>query len=83
MHVKGFTQLFPDLTEAERGRFSGIANANVVQYIKNLGVTAVELLPVQQFASEPFLQQKQLSNYWGYNSVGFCAASGLLKQCRH
>ncbi|WP_037470726.1 glycogen debranching protein GlgX [Shewanella waksmanii] len=73
MHVKGFTQLFPDLTEAERGRFSGIANANVVQYIKNLGVTAVELLPVQQFASEPFLQQKQLSNYWGYNSIGFFA----------
>ncbi|WP_394200243.1 glycogen debranching protein GlgX [Shewanella waksmanii] len=73
LHVKGFTQRFPDLPQTERGRFCGLANAEVIDYIKALGVTAVELLPVQQFASEPFLQHKQLSNYWGYNSIGFFA----------
>ncbi|QYK04121.1 glycogen debranching protein GlgX [Shewanella zhangzhouensis] len=73
LHVKGFSMGFPGVTPAHRGRFAALAAPDVIQYLKRLGVTAVELMPCQQFFDEPFLHAKGLSNYWGYNSIGFFA----------
>ncbi|QYK02340.1 glycogen debranching protein GlgX [Shewanella psychrotolerans] len=72
-HVKGFTRLHPEVDKALRGTFAGLASPAVISYLSQLGITAVELLPSQQFISEAFLQEKQLSNYWGYNTIGFFA----------
>ncbi|EDQ01813.1 glycogen debranching protein GlgX [Shewanella benthica] len=73
LHVKGFTQLHPDIVKHQRGTFAGLASPESISYLINLGITCVELMPVQSFFDEPFLQHKQLSNYWGYNSIGFFA----------
>ena len=73
LHVKGFTQLHPGVPEQLRGRYAGLAQPAVTAYLKGLGVTAVELLPVHEFVSEPSLIARGVSNYWGYNSVGFFA----------
>jgi len=73
LHVKGFTRLHPLVPEHLRGTYSGLAYPAVVAHLKSLGVTAVELLPVHQFVSEPFLIGRGLSNYWGYNTLGFFA----------
>lgn len=70
-HLKGFTQLHPDVPQEDRGFARGLANDAVVNYIKELGVTAVELLPVQSFISEYFLIGNGLTNYWGYNTLNF------------
>lgn len=72
-HVKGFTRLFPGIPEQLRGTFAGMAESAVLDYIKSLGVTSIELMPVQSFISEQFLEDKRLSNYWGYNSMAFFA----------
>ncbi len=71
MHPKGFTCMHPDIPEHQRGTFAGLAHPNVIEYLKALGVTTVELLPVQAFADEAFLQKKGLTNYWGYNTLNF------------
>ncbi|OEG72893.1 glycogen debranching enzyme GlgX [Shewanella colwelliana] len=71
LHVKGFTKRHPEVSKAAQGCFLGLADNAVINYLTQLGITAVELLPVQQFVSEPFLQKKQLTNYWGYNTIGF------------
>lgn len=71
LHVKGFTQQNPDVPIELRGTFAGLANKKVCQYLKSLGVTSIELLPVQQFINEDFVQDKGLSNYWGYNTISF------------
>lgn len=71
VHVKGFTATHPDIPEAERGTYSGLATRPAIEYLQQLGVTAVELLPVHDFADEKFLLDKGLSNYWGYNSTNF------------
>jgi len=73
LHVKGFTQLHPAVPEHLRGSYAGLAYPSVVQHLVDLGVTAVELLPVHQFVSEPFLIRRGLSNYWGYNTLGYFA----------
>jgi len=73
LHVKGFTRLHPAVPEHLRGTYSGLAYPAVIKHLKDLGVTAVELLPVHQFVSEPFLIRRGLSNYWGYNSLSFFA----------
>lgn len=73
MHVKGFTARHPGVPENLRGTFAGIAQPAVVDYLTDLGITAVELLPVQHFVSEPALQQRGLTNYWGYNTLGYFA----------
>ena len=73
MHIKGFTALHPEIDAPLRGTFAGLASKAAIDYLVNLGVNCVELLPVQAFFSEPFLLEKQLSNYWGYNSIGFFA----------
>ncbi|PKH57378.1 glycogen debranching enzyme GlgX [Shewanella sp. Choline-02u-19] len=71
LHVKGFTQLCGEIEESIRGSYLGLAEPNVLRYLTELGVTCVELLPVHSFISEAFLQDKQLTNYWGYNSLSF------------
>ncbi|MCW2811565.1 MAG: glycogen debranching enzyme GlgX [Friedmanniella sp.] len=76
MHVKGFTQTHPDIPEEIRGTYAGLAHPAAISYLTDLGVTAVELLPVQQFAQDSHLLEKGLRNYWGYNSFGFFAPHG-------
>jgi glycogen debranching enzyme GlgX len=73
MHVKGMTALHDRVPEELRGTYAGLATPAVTDYLKDLGVTAVELLPVHQFFSEPALSERGLVNYWGYNSLGFFA----------
>jgi isoamylase len=73
VHVKGFTRLNRRLPEALRGTFSGMGHAETVEYLKRLGVTAVELLPVHAFLDDRHLVEKGLRNYWGYNTIGFFA----------
>ena len=72
-HVRGFTKLHPKVPEHQRGTFCGLANKEVIQYVKSLGVTTVELLPVHTFINDSFLLERGLTNYWGYNSIGFFA----------
>ncbi|MCW2758136.1 MAG: glgX, partial [Nocardioidaceae bacterium] len=71
LHVKGFTRLHDRVPEHLRGTYAGLATPAVTDYLKDLGVTAVELLPVHQFVSEPRLAKQGLVNYWGYNSLSF------------
>jgi isoamylase len=73
VHVKGFTIRHPDVPEAQRGTYSGLAHPAAVDYLTGLGVTAVELLPVHQFVHDAHLIERGLRNYWGYNSIGFLA----------
>lgn len=73
LHVKGFTKLHPQVPPEHRGTYLGLANPKVTRYLKRLGVTAVELLPVHAFISEGFLIKKNLRNYWGYNTLSFFA----------
>ena len=72
-HVRGYTRLHPKVPERERGTFAGLAHPEVVAYVKALGVTTVELLPVHTFINDSFLLERGLTNYWGYNSIGFFA----------
>jgi glycogen operon protein len=72
-HVRGFTRLHPAVPAAQRGTFKGLGNAEVIAYIKSLGVTAVELLPIHTFINDSYLLERGLTNYWGYNSIGFFA----------
>jgi isoamylase len=71
LHVKGFTQLHPAVPAEWRGKYLGLTVAPVIEHLKSIGVTAVELLPCQSFVSEHFLRERKLSNYWGYNSVAW------------
>ncbi len=73
-HVRGFTKQHPDVPERLRGTFAGLAHDAVVERIAELGVTSVELLPIQTFLNQPFLTEKGLTNYWGYDTIGFFAA---------
>jgi isoamylase len=75
-HVKGLTQRHPDVPEAIRGTYAGLAHPAVTDHLGELGVTAVELLPIHQFVHDDTLLQKGLRNYWGYNSIGFLAPHG-------
>ncbi|WP_239017257.1 glycogen debranching protein GlgX [Seongchinamella sediminis] len=72
-HVRGFTYRHPELPELARGTFAGLGHAEIIAYLKALGVTSIELLPVQAFVDEHFLYEKKLRNYWGYNTLGFFA----------
>jgi glycogen operon protein len=73
LHVKGFTCLHPAMPPELRGTYAGLAHPSVVRYLTDLGVTAVELLPVHQFLTEVQLSARGMTNYWGYNSIGFFA----------
>ncbi|KAA0959944.1 glycogen debranching protein GlgX [Microbacterium sp. ANT_H45B] len=72
-HVKGLTQLHPDVPEELRGTYAAIAHPSVIEHLVHLGVTALELMPVHQFVNDSTLQEKGLSNYWGYNTLAFFA----------
>ena len=72
-HVRGFTMQHPDVPPPLRGTYAGMATAPVIDYLKRLGVTAVELLPVHAFIDDRRLVQQQMHNYWGYNTIGFFA----------
>ncbi|ODQ86436.1 glycogen debranching enzyme GlgX [Mycolicibacterium flavescens] len=72
-HVKGLTQTHPDIPENIRGTYSAVAHPVIIEHLKSLGVTAIELLPVHHFANDSTLIDKGLSNYWGYNTIGFLA----------
>ena len=73
LHVKGFTQTRPDVPPVLRGTYAGLACPPVVEYLVGLGVTAVELLPVHQFVTSRHLAARGLTDYWGYNTIGFFA----------
>ena len=85
-HVRGLTRLHPDVPEDERGTYLGLSHPAIIDHLKSLGVTAIELMPAHQFISDDVLAQRGLSNYWGYNTIGFFAphnayaASGQLGQ---
>jgi isoamylase len=73
LHVKGFTQKHPKVPAEFRGSYAGLAQPAVIQYLKQLGITAVQLLPVHQHLDDGFLVDRGLTNYWGYNTIGFFA----------
>ena len=73
LHVRGFTMLHPGVPERLRGTYAGLAHPAALDHLVDLGVTAVELLPVQHFLGEPAVLRRGLTNYWGYNTVGFFA----------
>jgi len=73
IHVKGFTMRHPSVPEPLRGTYAGLAHESVLSYLRDLGVTAVELLPVHQYVPDDFLLQRGLTNYWGYNTIGYFA----------
>jgi isoamylase len=73
MHVKGFTKLHPEVPEALRGTYGGLASDAAIRHLTRLGVTAVELLPIHHHLDEPHLIQVGLTNYWGYNTLAFFA----------
>jgi len=72
-HVKGLTRRHPQVPESLRGTYAGLASREVLDYLKGLGVTAVELLPIHAFVDDGYLLDKKLTNYWGYNTIGFFA----------
>jgi glycogen operon protein len=72
-HVKGFTMCHPQVREDLRGTYAGLASEPAVAYLKDLGVTAVELLPIHHISNEAFLHDRGLTNYWGYSTIGYMA----------
>ncbi|HEY6032425.1 MAG TPA: glycogen debranching protein GlgX, partial [Gaiellaceae bacterium] len=77
VHVKGFTQQFPNLPEHLRGTYAGLASDEAIAHLTDLGVTAVELLPIHHIVDESFLHERGLTNYWGYSSIGYLAPHAL------
>ena len=73
LHVRGFSKLNEEIPESQRGTYAGLASPPAIEYLKKLGVTAVELMPVHQFVDDKTLCDKELCNYWGYNTLGFFA----------
>ena len=72
-HVKALTQLHPDVPEAERGTYAALAHPSIIEHLLKIGVTAIELLPIQAFADDRFLVEKGLVNFWGYSPLGYFA----------
>lgn len=73
MHVKGYTRRHPDIPEPLRGTFAGLSQPAAVEHLAKLGVTAIELLPIQLFLDDRHLVERGVCNYWGYNTLGFFA----------
>ena len=73
-HVRGFTMRHPEVPEMLRGTFAGLCEPKVIDYLQSLGVTSIELLPIHTFINDSYLLDQGLTNYWGYNSIGFFAA---------
>ncbi|MGA7989001.1 MAG: glycogen debranching protein GlgX [Candidatus Dormiibacterota bacterium] len=76
LHVKGFTKRHPDIPEALRGTYAGLAHPAAIEHLRQLGVTAVELMPVHHFYDASHLVERDLVNYWGYDSIGYFAPEG-------
>jgi isoamylase len=76
-HVKGFTMRHPDVRDDLRGTYAGLASEPALEYLRSLGVTAVELLPIHHIVPEGFLHDRGLTNYWGYSSIGYLAPHAL------
>ena len=72
-HVRGMTMLHPDIPKEYRGTYAGICHPVMIDYLSRLGITAIELMPCHQFVNDTALQSRGLSNYWGYNTIGFFA----------
>ena len=72
-HVRGYTRRHPAVPENQRGTFAGLGHRDVIAHIKDLGITSVELLPIHAFLNDSHLLEKGLTNYWGYNTIGFFA----------
>jgi isoamylase len=72
-HVKGLTELHPDVPEDQRGTYAGLAHPSIIEHLQKLGITAIELMPVHQFVQDSTLLDQGLRNYWGYNTIGFFA----------
>ncbi len=72
-HVKGLTQMHPDIPEQIRGTYAAVAHPVIIEHLKSLGVNAIELMPVHHFVNDSTLIEKGLTNYWGYNTIGFLA----------
>jgi len=73
LHVKGYTQLHNEVPEHLRGTYAGLGSHTVTRYLQDLGVSAVELMPVHHFFTEPAVAERGMANYWGYNSIGYFA----------
>ncbi len=80
VHVKGFSKLCPDIPQELRGTYAALGSEFAIAYFKKLGVTALELLPVHHFVNDQFLEDKGLTNYWGYNSIGYFAPHSAYAQ---
>jgi isoamylase len=72
-HVRGLTKLHPDIPEEQRGTYLGLSHPAIISHLHNLGITAIELMPVHQFINDSHLVDQGLSNYWGYNTIGYFA----------
>ncbi|PNG28055.1 glycogen debranching enzyme GlgX [Methylocella silvestris] len=70
-HVRGYTKLHPHIAESLRGTYAGLGEKQVIDHIKSIGVTSIELLPIHSFINDDYLLEKNLTNYWGYNTIGF------------
>lgn len=80
-HVKGLTKLHPEIPENIRGTYAAIAHPVTIAYLKDLGITAIELMPVHDFLTDRHLVEKGLTNYWGYNTIGFFAPDARYASC--
>jgi glycogen operon protein len=74
MHARGFTQRHPGINERLRGTFAGLSSVSVIKYLRSLGITTIELMPIHTYVNDSHLLERGLTNYWGYNSIGFFAA---------
>jgi glycogen operon protein len=83
VHVRGFTMKHPEVPEELRGTYAGLASEPALKYLKDLGITTVELLPVHDFLREKFLLDKGLTNYWGYNTRNFFSPTSLYSSQEH
>jgi isoamylase len=81
-HVKGLTQLHPGIPPEMRGTYRGVGHPLIVEHLKSIGVTAIELLPVHEIADEPFLLHRGLRNYWGYSTLNFFSPDGRYARAR-
>src|SRR5207253_7660077 len=81
VHVKGFTALHPSIPGELRGTYAGLGHPRAIEHLTDLGVTAVELLPVHQFVHDSRLVERGLRNYWGYNSICYLAPHNEYSSC--
>ena len=82
LHVRGYTKLHPLVSERLQGTFRGLTEPAVLNHLRDIGITAVELMPVHAFVNDSYLLDKGLTNYWGYNSLAFLPRIAAMRTCR-